>query len=285
MDPSAKAKHFPEWEKMTVREVRAYLEERQSVIVPLGVTEQHGYHLPLGTDAIIGRELGKRVGARCGMLVAPTLNMSFSGGQLPGTINLNPNTMAIMVADVLRSLAVQGFRNLFLLPCHGGSENFGSLDNALKLLLRDDPSFRQVMIVLAPVWKASKGWQDALAEGDWHAGWLETSMMMELAPELVQMEHLETDAPEFVKRMREHPDNYQRAQKPADHEMVVPRMEQRPEMRVGVMGAPEQATPERGRDIIEDTVNRLGDLFTQLERDRSRDYKEVNWTPAPIILG
>jgi len=284
METPVDARFFPEWDKMTVREMRAYLENRSSVIVPLGVTEQHGYHLPLGTDAILAREIARRVGLRCGMVSAPTLHMSFSGGQLPGTINLNPNTMGLMVADVLRSLAAQGFRNMFLLACHGGSENFRALDNALKLLLRDDPSFRQVMLVLAPIWKFSTGWKDAMADGDWHAGWLETSMMMECAPDLVQMEHMRTDEKGFVRKMREHPDNYQRAMKPAESEFVVPRMEQRPEMKVGVMGMPEKATPEKGREIVEDAVTRLAKTFAQLESTRSEQYNEAEWTPEPIIL-
>jgi len=284
MDLPIDSKYFPEWEKMTVREIRAYLEQRKSVIVPMGVIEQHGYHLPLGTDAIIARGICKRVGEKCGMLVAPTLNMSFSGGQLPGTINLNPNTMGIMVADILRSLVVQGFQNLFLTLCHGGSENFRSLDNALKLLLRDDPGFRRVMIVFAPIWKFRGGWKDAIADSDWHAGWLETSMMMELAPELVQMDKLEMDTPDMVKTMREHPDMYQFAQKPCDDEFIVPKMSQRPEIKVGVMGAPEKATPELGRKIVEDSVNQLSQKFLELEQKRARDYTEVPWTPEPIIL-
>jgi len=280
----ARGRHFPMMEQMTVRELTAYLSERQSVIVPLGVIEQHGYHLPLCTDALIAREIGRRVGERIGMLVAPTIHTSFSGGQLPGTINVNPNVMGLVVAEVLRSLALQGFRNAFLLLCHGGSENSHALDNALKLLLRDDAAFSQVMLVLAPIWKFSAGWEEAVADGDWHAGWLETSMVMALAPDLVQMDSLEMDDPELVRRMREHPDHYQIACKPVDHECVVPRMSQRPEMRVGVMGAPQKASAQKGREIVEDAVGRLAETFAELEKGRSREYREVEWVPEPIIL-
>ena len=57
------------------------------------------------------------------MLVAPTMYQSFSGGDLPGTINITPATMAHVVSDMLVSLAAQGFRNFHLFLCHGGSEN------------------------------------------------------------------------------------------------------------------------------------------------------------------
>ncbi len=278
------ARHFPEWEKMTVREVRAYLEERESVILPLGIIEQHGYHLPLCTDALIAREIAKRVGKSAGMIVAPALHMSFSGGQLPGTINLSPNVMGLMVGDVLRSLAAQGFKNIFMLLCHGGSENARALDNTLKLLLRDDPSFAEVMLVLAPFWKLSSSSKEAVADHDWHAGWLETSIVMALASDLVQMEDLRTDEPELVANMREHPDNYQYARKPVDNEFVIPRMTQRPEIEVGVMGAPERASRQRGEEIVEDAVSQLCQLFTDLEKNRSQEYKEVKWTPEPLIL-
>lgn len=278
------SKYFPEWEKMTVREVREYLKLRQSVIVPMGVIEQHGYHLPLCTDAALARGMGKRVGLKAGMIVAPTLHMSFSGGQLPGTINLNPNTMGIMVADVLRSLALQGFRNMFLLLCHGGSENFRSLDNAMKLLLRDDPTFKNVMLAFTPVWRFGKGWEEGFADHDWHAGWLETCMMMELEPDLVQMDRLELDPPDKVQLMREHPDNYQYAQKPLDDELVVPRMAQRPELKVMVMGTPDKATPELGKRIVDEAVDEMAETFLRLETTRADEYQTVEWVPEPIIF-
>jgi len=277
-------KFFPEWEKMTVREVRAYLERRQSVIVPLGVTEQHGYHLPLCTDMLCARETARRVGERAGMIVAPPINTSFSGGQLPGTINVQPGVMGLVVGEVLRSLAVQGFHNIFLVLGHGGSENLRALNNTLRMLLRDDPAFARVMLVLAETWRFHPAWRQAFDEGDWHAGWLETSLVMALAPELVQMDHLELDEPELVRQMREHPDRYQCARKPADSEYVVPRMSQRPEVKVGVMGDPSKASRELGRRIVEETVLKMAEVFTDLERKRTEDYREVPWTPEPIIL-
>ena len=54
---SKKANPFPLLENMTVKLVREYLERSQSIIMPLGVIEQHGYHLPLCTDALIARIL------------------------------------------------------------------------------------------------------------------------------------------------------------------------------------------------------------------------------------
>jgi creatinine amidohydrolase len=279
-----KAKHFPEWEKMTVREVRSYLEERPSVILPLGIVEQHGYHLPLCTDSLVAGGVALRVGTRTGMLVAPTINMAFSGGQLPGTINVNPNVVGLMVSEVLRSLVAQGFRNIFIMLGHGGSENFRALDNTVKMLLRDDPAFEKVMLVMAPVWKFSPIWEQSFKERDWHAGWAETSAVLALAPELVQLNHLETDEPRLLAEMREHPDNYQYARKPVEHEFVVPRMAQRPEIKVGVMGDPARASAELGKRMIAESVETASRLFTDLEKNRSPKYRKAAWTPEPIVV-
>lgn len=277
-------KYFPEWEKMTVREIRGYLSKRASVIVPLGVTEQHGYHLPTCTDTMLAAGISKRVGAKAEMIVAPALNMSFSGGQLPGTINVNPNVFGLLVAEVLRSLVAQGARNLFLVLGHGGSENFRSLDNSLKLLLRDDPAFAEVMLVFAPVWKFTDAYHKGFAARDWHAGYVETSLMLAVAPELVQMDELAVDTPELVKMMRGHPDNYQFAMKPIEDEKVIARMAQRPEIKVGVMGMPEKASLELGRRVVDASVEQMSAEFTRLEKKRSRTYRKVKWVPEPIVL-
>lgn len=278
---------FPVMEEMTVKTVRAYLERKRSIIVPLGVIEQHGYHLPLKTDALIATHLGRMIGEKADILVAPTIYQSFSGGGLPGTINISPATMSLVVNDTLLSLASQGFRNFYVLLCHGGSENGRALDNALRLLLRTNPAFSDAMIALMPVWKLDKdgpGWRDALKEGDWHAGWLETSMVMALEPDLVRMDQMELDPDPLLNAQIEHPDNYQHAEKIVDDPLVVPRMTQRSEIKVGVMGHPEKASPELGRTIVEGIVKDAVQKIARLESEADGIYKEVAFVPEPMIL-
>ena len=79
---------FPVMENMTVKMVREYLKRKQSIIIPIGVIEQHGYHLPLKTDALIAAHVGRMIGEKTGILVAPTIYQSFSDGGCPGTINV-----------------------------------------------------------------------------------------------------------------------------------------------------------------------------------------------------
>lgn len=285
---SGEMKHpFPVMELMTVKLVREYLAGKKSVIVPVGGIEQHGYHLPLRTDAIIAERLAWRAGARLDMLVAPAVQTTFSGGGLPGTINVTPSVVSLVVCDVMVSLAAQGFRNIYLFLGHGGSENLRALNDSLRILLRSNPAFDHVMIAILPVWRLGRkdsGWRRAIKERDWHAGWLETSMMLDLAPEFVRMEELELDTPELLRLQREHPDNYQRAEKIVDDALVVPRLSQRPDIEVGVMGAPEQASSELGREIDEDIVEDLCARISGLEARADGVYKTVPHIPEPIML-
>ena len=119
---------------------------------------------------------------------------------------------------------------------------------------------------------------------DWHAGWLETSLVMHLAPHLVRMGQLELDAEPLQSSMRAHPDNYQQAEKIVDDKFVLPRMSQRPEMRVGVMGDPSRATPELGREVNDDAVANLVAHVSRIEAAADGRYKPVKFNPAPIVL-
>ncbi len=278
---------FPVMENMTVKTVREYLQHKKSIIIPIGVIEQHGYHLPLKTDALLATHMGRMIGEKTGVLVGPTMYQSFSGGGCPGTINISPATMSLVLNDMLISLVSQGFRNFYLWLCHGGSENDRALDNALKLLLRTNPAFENVMIALMPVWKFDAhdvGWRQAMAEGDWHAGWLETSLVMALEPELVLMDQLQTDSPELLELMTKHPDNYQHAEKIVDDEFVVARMTQRPEVRVGVMGFPEKASRELGLKIVDSIVTGACEKIEHIEKHADGVYKEVEFIPEPLIM-
>lgn len=280
---------FPLMEHMTVKTVREYLARKQSIIVPVGVIEQHGYHLPLNTDALIAHEIAKMAGLRADVLVGPTILQSFSGGGLPGTINISPAVMSLVISDTLLSLVAQGFRNFYLFLGHGGSENARALSDGVKMLLRNNPSFSKVLVAIIPVWTLSSpgmGWDKALKAQvpDWHAGWLETSMMMALAPELVRMDEVELDPEPYLSQQIEHPDKYQHAEKIVDDPLVLPRMTQRSEIKVGVMGHPEKADAKMGQEIVEDIVKNLTARIKKIEAGADGVYKEVEFKPEPIIF-
>jgi creatinine amidohydrolase len=278
---------FPMMQNMTVKLVREYLQRRKSILIPIGVIEQHGYHLPLCTDALIAENIGRLIGLETGILVGPTMYQSFSGGDCPGTINFTPATMSHVVGDMLVSLAAQGFRNFHLFLCHGGSENARALNDALRINLRLNPVFDQALITLFGIWDCDPnkiGWRKAIREGDWHAGWLETSLVMALRPDLVRLDDLALDEEPWLGLQIKHPDNYQHAQKIVDDSFVVPRMAQRKEIQVGVMGFPERANVELGRQIVGDVTRYAAERIAAIEAKADGVYKEVAFTPAPLIF-
>ena len=73
---------------MTVEEVQAYLKKNQTIILPYALCEQHGYHLPLDTDIRNAEYTSAALAEKLDCIVAPVLNYTFSGGLLPGTINV-----------------------------------------------------------------------------------------------------------------------------------------------------------------------------------------------------
>jgi creatinine amidohydrolase/Fe(II)-dependent formamide hydrolase-like protein len=165
---------------------------RDTIVLPFGAVEQHGHHLPLGTDSILGDELGRGLADRLDAFFAPTVRVGCSRHHLafPGTMSLEEETFQRAVSDIVRGWAGHGFKRIVLLPTHGG--NFGPLTAAVEQL---DP-IEGVNVIslgdLAVLVQATLGLGAELgissAEGGLHAGEWETSMMLFLRPELVKMD-------------------------------------------------------------------------------------------------
>src|SRR5256885_11682576 len=179
--------------RLTWPEVQAELEAgRDTVVIALGATEQHGRHMPLATDALLGDQLAREVAERIDAFLAPTLRIGCSSHHLdfPGTLSLDDETFHAVVADIVRSLARGGFRRIVLLPTHGG--NFGPLAAALaKLGPVEGVEIRAVTDLHALFAIAEVGVQEhgvPLGEGGVHAGEWEASMMISIHPELVRLD-------------------------------------------------------------------------------------------------
>jgi creatinine amidohydrolase len=102
--------------EMTWPEVEEAIGRGAGVLLPVGSTEQHGYHLPLATDAILATELALAVAEPLDFLVAPAVAYGYrsrplsGGGQgFVGTTSLQARTLMALVEDVLRELMRQGF--------------------------------------------------------------------------------------------------------------------------------------------------------------------------------
>ena len=86
---------------MTVEEVQEYLKTNQTIILPYALCEQHGYHLPLDVDLRNAEYCSQVLAEELDCIIAPCLNYTFSGGMLPGTINVKPNTFSNLVGEII----------------------------------------------------------------------------------------------------------------------------------------------------------------------------------------
>jgi creatinine amidohydrolase len=179
-----------ELDRMAWPDVKDELEAgRDTIVIALGATEQHGPHMPLATDALLGDHLARLVAERLNAFVAPTMRIGCSEHHLafPGTLSISEETFHGVVADLVRSAARGGFRRIVLLPTHGG--NFGPLAVALdKLGLVDGIEVRGLTDLSALLAIAQLGADEygvPLGDGGLHAGEWETSMLEAIHPELV----------------------------------------------------------------------------------------------------
>lgn len=185
-----------ELDRLAWPEVEAELGRgRDTVVVAFGATEQHGPHLPLSTDALLGDHLARLVADRLDAFVAPTVRIGCSEHHMdfPGTLSLSEDTFHRLVADIVRSLVRGGFRRIVLVPTHGG--NFGPLAAALEQLGVIEGVEIRALTDLAVLFAVAQAGVDEhavpLGEGGLHAGEWETSMLMTIHPELVHLDRAE----------------------------------------------------------------------------------------------
>jgi len=218
--------------------------DRALVLLTTGAIEQHGPHLPVAVDALMGQAWLDRVLARLpatvACYVAPpiTIGKSNEHAGFPGTLTISKETLRGQVHAVARQLARWGFRHLAVLNTHGG--NSGVLAYVLREL---EPACGVRATLLAHGPAAGLGAQEA-AYG-FHAGELETSWLLAVAPGLVKP-HLALA--EYPARLTD-PGELRPEAAPATFAWASQDVS-----RSGVMGDATRATAENGARWIEDRV-------------------------------
>jgi creatinine amidohydrolase len=219
------------------------------VVLPLGSLEQHGHHLPLLTDSMIGAEIARRAEAELGdsALFLPTLWVGASHHHLhfPGTISASSEVYIRLLTDMVESLITAGFRKIFLLNAHAG--NIIPAQAALHALqIRYRKEIPELFLVFAswfeiavPALAKIPGLkQDRIS----HACEWETSAIQAIRPELVDIEAAEGS------RMPRHSAYYSFDFREAHRVFVARTMEQGTAS--GAFGWPETATVEKGEAIL-----------------------------------
>ena len=180
-------------DRLTWADVKLEIENgRDTVIVPFGATEQHGRHMPLGTDAVLGDEFGRALADRLDAFLAPTVRFGCSEHHLSfaGTISLSEDTFHRIVWDVVGSLSRHGFRRILLMPTHGG--NFKPLAEAVAELEPVENvkviAFTDLEGLVNTAFESSNLSGVDPAQSGAHSGEWETSLMLAFRPEQVKMD-------------------------------------------------------------------------------------------------
>ena len=234
------------WERMTTRQFEAVMGNVSTAILPTGTVEAHGFHCPLGTDNIAPAELARRLEQRHPekLLVAPAVPFGHSWDleEWPGTLSIPAAALENYVAEVGLAMGRWGIRHIILVNGHGG--NNGALGHAAERLA--DAGLRVVI---------SNWWLDyaqdilTVTAGQGHAGEDETSVMLALAADAVEMAHAGVNPyrPKF--RFKD-----QSARKTA--------------LRHAVTGDGRHGTPEKGKRILDLVEARLEQLLQDLWADQ-----------------
>jgi creatinine amidohydrolase len=188
------------WAETSSADLKGQIPQKKVVIVPIGSTEQHGPHLPTGTDHIVAWELAKRVADRTGALVLPLLPYGFSEDHFPraGTISLSADTLRAVVRDIVRSLSLNGVKHVLFLSGHAG-HTFQLNDVCYEINVTSQPGSAKVHhlspYTLLPMEVLGQVLQEEIFL---HAEELETSLILSLRPDLVDMKKAVKEIPPYL---------------------------------------------------------------------------------------
>ena len=227
------------------------------VIVPVGSTEQHGRHLPLGSDTFVAMAIAEEAAKKTGAVVAPPLWYGWSPHHtvLPGTITIRPEILVELVYDVMQSLAAYECKSVILLNGH-------RIVNIAWLQIAAERAQRVLGLrvkIFDPAYM-SRDIADELGFGQvGHAEEIESSHMWYCHPELYHVDKVLDYVPESSKFHKIDP------RLAGDTLCYVPLtregMRQSVDCGKGVSGSPSRASVEKGKAYHEHLVNRLTEVI------------------------
>ncbi|MEQ6378520.1 creatininase family protein [Bacillaceae bacterium S4-13-56] len=174
--------------KMNRDEVAEAVRDFPVAILPLGATEQHGHHLPLGVDIYLAEGISRKLSERTGALLLPTIPFGYSWvwRDIPGTVSIQQNHVENVIKDVAHSVSRYGIKMLILV--NGHDANNASMKYAARELM--DELDMPVFYLFYPNMESIREeyCESPMWHGMIHACEFETSLMLALKPELVEMD-------------------------------------------------------------------------------------------------
>lgn len=245
--------------EMGLNEIKECIKEKKVVLIPTGSTEIHGPHLPIGTDIMSAYEISKKVAGKSDAIVAPPLNYGATelNKVIPGTISLKPETFIETTFEICSSLAFQGFDRLIIINGHGLNTA------AVQVVGQKVPQETEALCATLDYFSFIEDTIQSLCETktEAHAGEFETSVILYLNPQLVQMDKAVTE-------MNFPETKYswiclKRGLSPAQIE--IPWHEACPETKSAVVGDPNKATTEKGKKLVETAVDRIAEFVNEFK--------------------
>ncbi|MEK3889692.1 creatininase family protein [Bacillus sp. FSL K6-3431] len=181
---------------LTRDQVKAAIEEFPVAILPLGATEQHGHHLPLGVDIYLAEGIAKKICEKTGALLLPALPFGYSWvwRDIPGTVSLQQHHVEAVIKDVAHSVSRYGVKTLILV--NGHDANNAAMKYATRELM-DELNMNVVYLFYPDLNQVMKEHCDSQPwHGMIHACELETSLMLAIKPDLVDMSKAVTEYPD-----------------------------------------------------------------------------------------
>jgi creatinine amidohydrolase len=245
--------------KMKWPEVKAEVEKGTPVLVPVGSTEQHGYHLPLDTDMAICYHVAEKAAQRSQTIITPPLNFGYNEKEwmFPGTISLQSETLLHCLVDICMSLARSGFRRLAIVNGHG--YNRFIVPQAAHMVMEK----ADVLVVAITYWDliadlVAKHRESKLG-GISHSCEFETSAKLYLDPEHVDMSKAVEEIPPIMSKFT--------WSDLASASPVYIRARFDKLTKSGAMGNPLVASAEKGKIWVEAAIERLAEFMESFKKD------------------
>jgi creatinine amidohydrolase len=241
------------YEEFTWPEIREAVAQNRVAVLPVGTVEQHGPHLPLVTDVLTSSEMSRLAVERMPQeaVLLPPVYYSFNEHHMdfPGTIAVEGETIVRYVTDIGRSLAHHGFRKILLVNGHGSNVPF------LDVAARNITNRTDAICAMVSWWSMiPKELFRELRESEYPGGMahgceLETSVLLHLRGDLVQMDKAERDI-SFQKTEFFYWDL--ESMSPVFFQEWFSRYS-----RTGTVGDPTKAKKEKGARFVEAVVDRM----------------------------
>lgn len=246
-----------EWRRLRADQLREKAKEDAIVILPVGSLEQHGPHLPVEVDSLLGETVALRAARlaaeRVPVLVLPCMWTGISEHHMSfgGTVTLDFPTFYAVVRGIVESVKRHGFRRIVLLNGHGGNEN------GLRVIADELAPKLDLTILEFTYWYAAAKPIAAILEKQKelrHACEAETSMMMALRPELVARDRIAMAEVNVTPELSE----------VAGGGLYMWRS-LASRSSAGVMGFPSAASPEKGERLLDGIAREIADKISNKE--------------------